>query len=90
MPPQPPPFKPLNPWGRAMPKVKRKPALPFLVQVYVETDAGEHLPISPKWSGEDAMEAAGAICEAANTAILKRIRPEWVNAYLKKFQLVPN
>ena len=89
MPADPPPFKPLNPWGRPMPKVKRRP-VHHLYQVFVETADGEHIPISPKMGGEDGHEAAGQICEGANTAILKRVRPEWLNAYLKKFELVPH
>lgn len=89
MPADPPPFVPLNPWGRAMPKVKRRPTH-NLYQVFAETEAGEHIAISPKMGGEDGFNAAGQICAGANDAIIRRIRPEWLNAYVKKFELVPH
>jgi hypothetical protein len=82
------PFRPLNPWGRAMPQVKKRD-LQSLYQVFVETDAGAHIAISPKFGSDDGRNAAEQICEAANVSILKRIHPEWLKAYVKRYALVP-
>ena len=85
-----PPFRPLNPWGRPMPKLKKRPDPQALFQVWVITDDGEEYAASMKFGGPDGKEAAEQACEAANIAILKRARPEWQTAYIKKFALVPH
>jgi hypothetical protein len=84
------PFRPLNPWGRAMPKVKKRAAPDALYQVRVDTAAGETLDISPKFQGDDGKTVCEQLCEAANTSIIKRIRPEWLTAYIVKHAFVPH
>lgn len=90
MPHEPAPFRPLNPWGRAMPKAKKKGVPDPLYSVRADTVDGETIDISPKFGGEDGREAAERICEAANTAIVKRIRTEWLTAYVVKHAFVPH
>lgn len=90
MPHEPAPFKPLNPWGRPMPRVQKRATPDALYQVRVETDKGETQDISPKFGGPDGKEAADQICEAVNAAIIKRIRPEWLTAYVVKHAFVRN
>lgn len=87
---QPPPFKPLNPWGRAMPRVKKAAVPDPLYQVIVETAEGKEVPASPRFGGPDGLKAAEQICEAVNTAIIKRIRPEWMSARIQKYAFVPH
>lgn len=81
------PYRPVNPWGRAMPAALNRATEQFQYQVFAEPDEGEFdLPISPKFCGADGLKAAEMVAEAANTAIIKRLRPEWINAYIHRTQ----
>lgn len=78
------PFKPLNPWGKSMPAYKGRES-DYLYQVWAEAEDGPDFAISPKFAGPDGLKAAEQIAEAANTAIIRRQRPEWINAYIGRF-----
>lgn len=81
-----PPFKPLNPWGHSMPAYTGGRESDFLYQVFAEPEAGDQdIAISPKFGGPEGLKAAEQIAEAANTAIIRRLRPEWINAYIGRF-----
>lgn len=80
------PFKPLNPWGRAMPAATNRAADQFLYQVFAEIEDQPDVPISMKLGGADGLKAAEMLAEAANVAIIKRKRPEWINAYIHRTQ----
>ncbi len=75
-------FKPLNPWGRAMPKPKRitsrEPA--HLYQVMVETLAGERIPVGP---AVDEVTAERC-CEALSLAQLRGKDAHWSNPTVVK------
>jgi hypothetical protein len=61
-----PDFKPLNPWGQAMPKPRREPRPP-LFQLWVKRDAdGQRVPLGPK-AAYDFVETMhrGMVVEAA-------------------------
>ncbi len=81
------PYRPMNPWGRAMPAATNRAASQFLYQVFAEPDGdGPDFAISPKMGGEDGLAAAEMLAEAANLAIHARKRPEWINAYIHRTQ----
>ncbi len=60
-----PDFRPVNPWGRPMPKPARKLRLPSeihaLYQVFVETRSGRMLAVGPKLTAAAAEQFAAAI-----------------------------
>ena len=75
------PFKPMNPWGRPMPKPKRpvrdKP--PERFQVHVErTSDGVTIPVGPKMDPDGAAQ----FCEAINRMIAAGREKSWNNAHV--------
>ena len=70
-------YKPLNPWGRVMPKAKRiKSREPTpLYQVMVETDDGTQLPVGPKLD----QVTAGRCCEAISKTLIHAKGSTWHN-----------
>lgn len=78
-----PDYRPLNPWGRAMPKSKKKPK-PDFYQVVVETssrDGTKHmLPVSPRASREFCMP----LCSAIETEIAAGRERTWKNPCIVK------
>lgn len=79
-PDSPAPFRPMNPWGRPMPKVKRSPLREPLYQVFVEMRGEkEAQPISPAMN----INAAAAIQSAAFKAIDAGVRKDWANPHIK-------
>jgi hypothetical protein len=74
------PFKPLNPYGQAMPKLSRpyRAGRHALYQVEVELRSGKTRRIGPKW----AEEMAGSLCETINRSIAIGVRNEWGRAYV--------
>ena len=74
-------FKPMNPWGRPMPKPSReiKKAPPSLYQVHVElTSTGKQIPVGPKVN----LELAERICEAIGVMIARGKEKTWSNPVL--------
>lgn len=67
-----PDFRPLNPWGRPMPKPDREP-LPPLYQVFAhDRRLGRIIPVSPKMGKE--------FCEAICMTIARRVGSgDWKN-----------
>lgn len=72
------PFKPLNPYGRAMPK----PTRPYreekhaLYQVEIDLRGGGTRRIGPQW----AEEMAGSLAETINKALIIRPMDDWGRA----------
>ena len=77
-----PDFRPINPWGRAMPKPARpyrdKPLHHALYQVFVDTRKGT-IPVGPRWSEE----LAGAFAETINKAVALGAEKEWGRAHVR-------
>lgn len=78
------PFKPMNPWGRPMPKpsrTMRKAPLP-LFQVFVEeTKTGKHLAVGPKMEQEQAEK----FCEAIGVMIGRGLEKTWATPTVVQF-----
>lgn len=78
-------FKPLNPWGRSMPKPRPRfangtnPYLEPLYQVHVElTESGKTIPVGPKWP----KQAAEQFIMAINAKIAEGKERAWANPHL--------
>lgn len=72
-----PDYKPLNPWGRAMPRPKARPK-PEFYQVVVETagrDGKEMLPVGPRASREFCQP----LCTAIESEIAAGRETTWKN-----------
>lgn len=76
-------FKPLNPWGRPMPKIQGPSGstelnIEPLYQVHVELRDGKAIPVGPKMVKHMAEEFLMAI----NTKIVQGKEKEWANPTL--------
>ena len=76
-------FKPLNPWGRDMPKpsrpVRDRSIFTDLYQVHVEfRGTGRVLPVGPKLT----QEAAEMFCQAINVQIVHGKEKRWANPHV--------
>lgn len=75
-------FKPLNPWGRAMPKppraVRERAPMADLYQVNVETRDGGLLPIGPRLE----KPAAEMLCIAIGNEIAAGREKFWTNPHV--------
>ena len=75
-----PDFRPINPWGRAMPKPTRpyreKPISHALYQVEIDLRRGGKKRVGPQW----AEEMAGSLAETINRALILRPDDEWGRA----------
>lgn len=73
-----PDFRPINPYGRAMPKPTRpyRPLRPALYQVEIDLRGGGTKRIGPQW----AEEMAGSLAETINKALLVRPMDDWGRA----------
>lgn len=79
-------FKPLNPWGRPMPKPQREmqKAPPSLFQVHVEENAtGRQIPVGPKVSDPVFAER---FCEAIGVMIGRQREKSWSNPVIVEFK----
>ena len=79
------PFKPLNPWGRAMPKPAREMRRdrPSLYQLRVTNNAtGEKILVGPKV----VLELAERLCIAANVMISRGKETAWSNPEIVEYR----
>ena len=76
------PFRPLNPWGRSMPKVAARSGPPQLWQVFVTWPArGRHpIAIGPRME----KSFAEALCETITNAVRCGAEREWTNPHIEK------
>src|SRR6266576_3064462 len=74
-----PDFRPLNPYGRAMPKPTRpyRRLRPALYQVEVDLRGGGTKRLGPMWERE---EMAGSLAETINKALIIRPMDDWGRA----------
>lgn len=74
------PFKPLNPWGRPMPKPSRPMASKKLAryQVHVETRDGQVIPVGPSAT----QQFAEMLCEAIGRQIGQGKEKTWSNPHI--------
>lgn len=73
------PFRPQNPWGRAMPKVKQR-SRPPLYQVVVTMMNGKDVPFGPKIERTAADEFCGTIRQSIACGAEKELRAAYVVA----------
>lgn len=72
-----PDYKPLNPWGRPMPKYK-PPEKPERYQIFVETKTRDLLAIGPK-APEDFLRP---LCRAIEEQIARGNEKDWSNPHI--------
>lgn len=78
------PFKPMNPWDRAMPKPSRdmQKAQPSLYQVHVDFE-GKTIAVGPKMQ---SLEMAEKFCEVIGVQIGKGLERTWSNPKIVEFK----
>ena len=76
------PFRPLNPWGRAMPKVKQRER-PQLYQVVIRYK-GREMPYGPKASRAFVEQLYEAVSAACRLGVVKDIRDPYIAAVKSK------
>jgi hypothetical protein len=75
-----PDFKPLNPWGRPMPKRERPPPPPLHQVVVKENASGVLTPVSPRMPKEHCE----AFCEAISLQIVAGAEKRWSDPHVVK------
>lgn len=83
------PFRPVNPWGRAMPKPSRKiavgvPSRDELYQVHVTTETKKDIPVGPAL----LKEIAEGFCMAIGVEISKGHERSWSNPRVERVRVL--
>ena len=71
-------YRPLNPWGRAMPKPARAPRPDVLYQVRVRTRRGAYIPVGPRTT----KDAAESLLVAINGQLALGREKDWTDPHI--------